>query len=325
MPIKTVHSILLIFSLLFALSIGGCENQTEKEGFSLIEATISDIHAAYRLGELNCRQLVEAYLERIQKYDQRTQLNSIVVINPHALERADELDMEFRRTGILRPLHGIPLIVKDNYETKDMQTTAGSEALKDFFPPDDAYQVRKLCKAGAIILAKSNMAEWAFSPYQTQSSIAGITRNPYDLKRVPAGSSGASSHCCLVGIRSTMGLTSRDGIIPLYSRNDVGGPMSRTLEDAVKILEVIAGYDPADPITEVCKGKVPENYTQFLDEDGLQGAKIGVFRFFTDLPQVDSQVMELFDKALEVMKIKGARIVDPFVIHNFGSLIKNLL
>jgi len=349
MPIKTVHSILLIFSLLFALSIGGCENQTEKEGFSLIEATISDIHAAYRLGELNCRQLVEAYLERIQKYDQRTQLNSIVVINPHALERADELDMEFRRTGILRPLHGIPLIVKDNYETKDMQTTAGSEALKDFFPPDDAYQVRKLCKAGAIILAKSNMAEWAFSPYQTQSSIAGITRNPYDLKRVPAGSSGGtaaavaanfgvlglgtdtgnsirgpSSHCCLVGIRSTMGLTSRDGIIPLYSRNDVGGPMSRTLEDAVKILEVIAGYDPADPITEVCKGKVPENYTQFLDEDGLQGAKIGVFRFFTDLPQVDSQVMELFDKALEVMKIKGARIVDPFVIHNFGSLIKNL-
>jgi Asp-tRNA(Asn)/Glu-tRNA(Gln) amidotransferase A subunit family amidase len=114
---------LLIFALLFAFSFVSCENQTKKEGFSLIEATISDIHAAYRLGELNCRQLVEVYLERIQKYDKRTKLNSIVVINPHALERADELDMEFRRTGILRPLHGIPLIVKDNYETKDLQTT----------------------------------------------------------------------------------------------------------------------------------------------------------------------------------------------------------
>ncbi|MGD9347238.1 MAG: amidase family protein, partial [Candidatus Aminicenantes bacterium] len=248
-------------------------------------------------------------------------------------------------TGNLRPLHGIPVIVKDNYETYDMQTTGGSMALKGFIPPDDAYQVQKLREAGAIILAKSNMAEWAFSPYQTLSSTAGVTANPYDLNRVPAGSSGGtaaavaanfgavglgtdtgnsirgpSSHCCLVGIRSTMGLTSRDGIIPLYLRNDIGGPMCRTVEDAVRVLEVIAGYDPNDPITEKSEGKIPENYTQFLDRDGLDGAHIGVFRLYTDMSTADSEVVALFEQAITDIRQAGAQIVDPFVIPNFGRL-----
>jgi len=267
----------------------------------MVEATIAQIHEAIRSGDLTCRALVERYLERIRVYDQSTRLNAIVIVNPEALADADGLDQEFKRTRKLRPLHGVPVIVKDNFDTKGLQTTGGSLALKGSVPPDDAYQVKKLREAGAIVLAKSNMAEWAFSPLVTVSSIAGITRNPYDLDRVPAGSSGGtaaavaasfgavglgtdtgnsirgpSSHNCLAGIRPTMGLTSRDGIIPLYLRNDVGGPMARTVEDAARLLEVIAGYDPADPITKESEGKVPPSYTRFLDKNGLRGARIGV-------------------------------------------------
>jgi amidase len=345
----------LIFFLTALSYFSACKKAPEtkdkdtKEGFVVEETTIAEIHEAMKNGKITCRKLVENYLQRIETYDQSTGLNAIVVINPSALNRADELDREFERTGKLRPLHGIPIIVKDNYETKDMQTTAGSLALKGFIPPDDAYQVRKIREAGAIVLAKSNMAEWAFSPLQTESSIAGITRNPYDLERVPAGSSGGtaaavsanfgtaglgtdtgnsirgpSSHCCLVGVRSTMGLTSRDGIIPLYLRNDIGGPMARTVEDAVKILEVIAGYDPADPITSRSEGRIPESYTSFLDKDGLRGLRIGVFRYYTDKPSTDSQIIELLDKAISVMKAHGAEVIDPFEIPGFEELTKNI-
>jgi amidase len=338
---------LLLGILLFALAAFpavSCRSQgpgtAEGKGkpFQVVEATIAEIQEAMREGRLTCAELVAAYLRRIEAYDQSTGLNSIVAVNPRALETAEELDREFRKTGKLRPLHGIPVIVKDNFDSKDLPTTAGSLALKGSIPPDDAFQVRKLREAGAIILAKSNMAEWAFSPYVTESSLAGVTRNPYDLDRVPAGSSGGtaasvaasfgavglgsdtgnsirgpSSHCCLVGIRSTMGLTSRDGIVPLYLRNDIGGPMARTVEDAVRVLEVVAGYDPADPITESCRGRVPQNYTQFLDKGGLKGARIGVFRTFIDLPETDPQIKALVEKAIADMKAQGAEIVDPFI------------
>jgi Asp-tRNA(Asn)/Glu-tRNA(Gln) amidotransferase A subunit family amidase len=345
----------LSFLFIVSTSLPCCKKAVDKQekqkmaDFSIEEATIAGIHKAFKKGQLTCRQLVDFYLERIKKHDQSTGLNSIVVINPDAQKRADYLDKLFSQTKLLRPLHGIPIIVKDNYETKDMQTTAGSLALKGFIPPKDAYQVRKLREAGAIILAKSNMAEWAFSPLQTESSIAGITRNPYDLERVPAGSSGGtaaavaanfgtvglgtdtgnsirgpSSHCCLVGIRSTMGLTSRDGIIPLYLRNDIGGPMARTVEDAVKILEVIVGYDPADPITERCKDLSPFFYESCLDEHGLKGARIGVFRYYTDKPTADPQIKNLFDRAIADIQSCGAEIVDPFIIPDFEGLTKDI-
>jgi len=325
------------------------EEKSKKEVFVIEEATIAEIHKAFRKGQLTSRQLVDFYLERIENYDQSSGLNSIVVVNPDAQKRADYLDKTYSQTKKLRPLHGIPIIVKDNYETKDMQTTAGSLAFKGFIPPADAYQVKKLREAGAIILAKSNMAEWAFSPLRTESSIAGITRNPYDLERVPAGSSGGtaaavaanfgtvglgtdtgnsirgpSSHCCLVGIRSTMGLTSRDGIIPLYFRNDIGGPMARTIEDAVKILELIAGFDPSDPITERSEDLDPFFYTSFLKKDGLKGARIGVLRYYTDKPTADPQIKDLFEKAIEDMRSCGADIVNPFIIPDFEELTKNI-
>jgi amidase len=339
--------ICILFLTAFLTACGPKEDTSR--GFSVIETTIGDIHEALRSGDLKCRELVEIYLERIEKYDKSSRLNAIVVVNQNALKTAEELDEEFQKTGKLRPLHGIPVIVKDNYDTYDMQTTGGSMALKGFIPPDDAYQVRKLREAGAIMLLKSNMAEWAFSPYHTLSSTAGVTANPYDLNRVPAGSSGGtaaavaanfgavglgtdtgnsirgpSSHCSLVGIRSTMGLTSRDGIIPLYLRNDIGGPMCRTVEDAVRVLEVIAGYDPNDPITERSRGKIPENYTQFLDKEGLKGAHIGVFRLYTDRPSTDPEVLALFEQAIEDIELAGAEIVDPFVIPDFGNLTKGI-
>jgi Asp-tRNA(Asn)/Glu-tRNA(Gln) amidotransferase A subunit family amidase len=317
--------------------------------FELNETTIGEIHRAIRSGKITCRRLVEAYLKRIDAYDQSTKLNAIVIVNPQALAEADRLDEEFKRTRRLRPLHGIPVIVKDNYDTKDLQTAGGSMALKGSVPPDDAFQVRKIREAGAIVLAKSNMAEWAFSPMLTESSIAGVTRNPYDLERVPAGSSGGtaaavaanlgavglgtdtgnsirgpSSHNALVGIRSTMGLTSRDGIIPLYLRNDVGGPMARTVEDAVRVLELIAGYDPADPITKASAGKIPKNYTQFLKKNGLKGARLGVFRRYVDAPTTDPQIKALVAKAIEDLKAQGAVIVDPFDVPDFETLTKDI-
>ncbi|MBO0798770.1 MAG: amidase, partial [Blastocatellia bacterium] len=337
--------ILLILTTSLALPI----TESTQRKFDPTETTIAEIHQAMRSHKITCRQLVEAYLKRIDAYDRSTRLNSIIIVNPQALAEADKLDAEFKQTGKLRPLHGIPVIVKDNFNTKGLQTTAGSLALKGSIPDDDAFQVRRIREAGAIVLAKSNMAEWAFSPYLTESSIAGVTRNPYDLERVPAGSSGGtaaavaasfgavglgtdtgnsirgpSSHCALVGIRSTMGLTSRGGIVPLYLRNDVGGPMARTVEDAVRVLEVIAGYDPADPITGESRGKVPKNYTQFLKKDGLKGARLGVFRRYIDTPTTDPNIKALVAKAIEDLKKQGAIIVDPFDLPDYDELTKNI-
>lgn len=333
-------------ALLISLACGLAQAQNQ---FEVTETTIAQTQAAIRAGKVTCHQLVESYLRRIRAYDQSSGLNSIVLINPNALAEADRLDREFKRTGKLRPLQGIAMIVKDNYDTYDLQTTGGSLALKGFVPKEDAWMVKKIREAGAIILAKSNMAEWAFSPYVTVSSIGGITRNPYDLDRVPAGSSGGtaaavaaslgevglgtdtgnsirgpSSHNALVGIRPTLGLTSRDGIIPLYIGNDVGGPMARTVEDAVRVLEVVAGYDPADPLTKLSEGKAPKNYTQFLDKNGLRGARIGVFRKYIDAPATDPQIKALSEAAIRDLKAQGAEIIDPFVVPDFDKLTENI-
>lgn len=341
------------FSVLTLLFLTTCQPKTDSEQmtaeFDLIETTIADIHQAYRDGSLTAVELTGRYLARIAAYDKSTGLNAIVVVNPEALAEAERLDTEFRETGKLRPLHGIPVIVKDNYDTEGLQTTGGSKALEGSLPPDDATQVRRIKEAGAIVLAKSNMAEWAFSPMLTESSILGVTRNPYDLERVPAGSSGGtaaavaanlgavglgtdtgnsirgpSSHQALVGIRSTMGLTSRDGIIPLYLRNDIGGPMARTVEDAVRVLEVIAGPDPADPITLRSEGKVPENYTQFLDPDALQGARLGLFRRYVDDPDTDPEIRELTMAAVRDLEKAGATVIDSFDIPDYDTLASGI-
>jgi Asp-tRNA(Asn)/Glu-tRNA(Gln) amidotransferase A subunit family amidase/uncharacterized Ntn-hydrolase superfamily protein len=310
--------------------------------FQLEEVTIAEIHSAFRAGTLTARALVDRYLARIDAYDKRgPALNALITINARARARADELDRIWAETGeLVGPLHGIPVIVKDNYDTHDLQTTAGSAALRGSIPPDDAFQVRKIRQAGAIVLAKSNMAEWAFSPYETVgSALPGYTRNPYALDRVTAGSSGGtaaavaanlgavglgtdtgnsirgpSSHNLLVGIRSTMGLTSRDGIVPLYLDHDIGGPMARTVADAVTVFEVIVGYDPADPVPEASRPRPAVRYRDALDPDGLRGKRIGVVRQLVDAETGDAEIKTRFAEALAVLRAGGAEIVDPVTI-----------
>lgn len=338
-------NLLKIVYLIFILGFVEGYSQKEIKDINLTEITISDIHEAYKNGEYNSQQLVTAYLNRIAQFNKK--INAITTINPNALSIAIALDEEYKKTGILRPLHGIPVIIKDNFNTKGLPTTAGSLALKDFIPDEDAFMVDKLVKAGAIIIAKSNMAEWAFSPMHSESSTAGTTRNPYNLNYVPAGSSGGtgaavaanfgtiglgtdtgnsirgpSSHCSLVGFRSTLGLTSRSGIVPLYLRNDVAGPMCRTVEEATRVLEIIAGYDPEDKITKYSEGKIPNNYQQFLKKDGLKGARIGVLRELSD-DNPDPEINALFEKAIMDMKSLGAQIIDTVSIPNFSKLRQN--
>jgi amidase len=303
------------------------------------EATIADIHAAIRSKDLTCRQLVEMYLDRIQAYDKKgPALNAIIVVNPSAIADADELDSRFARSGLVGPLHCVPMIIKDNYDVAGLPTTAGSLSLKDSMPLRDAFFVRKLREAGALVLAKSNMAEFARDAFETVGSLLpGHTRNPYALDRVPAGSSGGTaaavaanfgaaglgtdtgnsirgpaSHTSLVGIRSTMGLTSRDGIVPDNLSRDIGGPMARTVADAVAVFDVIAGSDPADAVT--ASTQRPTSYLSSLDKDGLRGARIGVVRQLLAGPDPDREIVSLFDHALADMKRQGAEIVESITV-----------
>lgn len=309
--------------------------------FRVEEASIADIHAAMKAGRLTCRALVTAYQRRIEAYDKNgPALNAIVVMNPAALTDADELDRRFARSGLVGPLHCVPTIVKDNFETIGLQSANGSLALKGFASRKDAFQVKRIREAGAIVLAKSNMAEWAFTPYETVSSILpGYTKNPYALDRVTAGSSGGtaaavaasfgavglgsdtgnsirgpSAHQALVGIRSTMGLTSRSGVMPLNLLADIAGPMARTVMDAVAVFQVVVGEDPADPVTAAARGRAPVDYAAALVRDGLRGARIGVLRQAYERETTDPEVVEVFTAALDDLRRAGAIVVDPAAI-----------
>lgn len=302
------------------------------------EATIAQVHQSIRAGRLTCRALVDAYLRRIEAFDRNgPAINSIVVVNPSAQQQADALDLQFRRDGVTTPLHCVPLIVKDNFETTGLQSANGSLSLAGYIAAKDAFQVKRIKEAGAIVLAKSNMAEWAFTPYETVSSILpGYTKNPYALDRVTAGSSGGtaaavaanlalaglgtdtgnsirgpSSHQALVGIRSTMGLTSRAGVFPLNLNADIAGPMTRTVEDAARIFQVIAGEDPDDPVTAAARQHTIPNYLDSLDRNGLRGARIGILRQAYEREGLDPEIVRVFTAAIEDMRRGGAVIVDP--------------
>jgi Asp-tRNA(Asn)/Glu-tRNA(Gln) amidotransferase A subunit family amidase len=318
--------------------------------FDPVEATIAGIHDAMRAGRLTARQVVAQYLQRIEAYDKRgPAINAITNVHPRALEIADSLDAILASTGrLVGPLHGIPVIVKENYDTFDMPTTAGSRALRSSVPPDDAFMVRRLREAGAIIIAKSNMAEWAFSPLETIGSVLpGYTFNPYALNRVPAGSSGGtaaavaaslgvvglgtdtgnsirgpSSHTALVGIRPTIGLTSRDGIIPLYLERDVGGPMTRTVEDGARVLDVVAGVDPADPATADAARHIPGTYLDALDADALRGARFGVVRDLSNRRGAEPEVIERFDEAIARLRELGATVIDSVDMWVLGDSMR---
>jgi amidase len=318
--------------------------------FHLVEAGIADIHAALADGRITCHGLVADYLARIGEYDKNgPAINAIVMVNPDALAVADSLDAVAKRGGTLGPLHCVPMIVKDNYQTRGLQTTAGSLAFKGFEPERDAFVVARIRAAGAIVLAKANMAELAFSPYETVSSILpGYTRNPYELDRVTAGSSGGpaaavaanmgavglgtdtgnsirgpSSHQALVGIRPTMGLTSRAGVVPLFLGADMTGPMARTVADAVAVLQVIAGADPDDPVTLNSRGHVSANYAAAMLRDGLRGARIGVLHQAYDTRTLDPEIERIFERALDDLRREGATIIDPAAVPDLPAILRS--
>jgi Asp-tRNA(Asn)/Glu-tRNA(Gln) amidotransferase A subunit family amidase len=339
---------LTTLSLLALVNTRPAAAQQARGPFRLEEASIAEIHAAFASGQLTCRTLVQGYLDRIDALDKRGPgINAIVTINPAALSLADSLDAVQGRGAPLGALHCIPTFVKDNFETFDLQTTAGSLALKGWIPKRDATQVARIRAAGAVILAKSNLAEWAFTPYETVSSILpGYTRNPYALDRVTAGSSGGtaaavaanmgavglgtdtgnsirgpSAHQALVGIRSTMGLTSRAGVVPLSNEQDIAGPMARSVADAVAVFQVIAGEDSDDPITNASRGRRAADYRGFVVPGGLRGARIGVLRQAYDRSTLDPEVRDVFAKALDDMRGAGAVVLDSAMVPRLDSIL----
>jgi amidase len=315
-------------------------------GFVLEEATIGTIHAAFTSKQLTCVQLVRSYLQRIEMNDDKgPALNAVLTVNPKALEVAAQLDEVGTRP--LPPLHCIPVVVKDNYNTADMPTTGGSVTLARSIPLDDAFVVKRLRQAGAVIIAKSNLTELARGG-TTVSSLGGQTRNPYDLTRTPGGSSGGTgaaiaanfavlgtgsdtgqsirspaSAQSLVGLRPTRGLVSRDGIIPFSTTQDEAGPITRTVEDAARMLEVIAGYDRADPVTAFGLDKISRSYTAFLNRDGLKGARVGALMDLFGNDAVHRQVNAVVESAIVKLTEAGATVV-RFNIANIDALTRDL-
>jgi amidase len=308
-----------------------------------MEATIADITAAYESGELTAAALTRAYLDRIEAYDRRgPTIRALITVNPTAVDDAKALDRERAQQGPRGPLHGIPVIIKDNYDTAGLPTSAGSVLLADSVPANDAFTVARLRAAGVVIIGKANMSEFALSfDRLSHSSLGGVTRNPYNLNRNVAGSSSGSaaavaanfavfatgtdtagsirapaSTAAGVGIRPTLGLTSRSGVVPVALSLDVTGPMARTVADAALALQVMAGVDEDDPRTEESDGRGAADYAAFLDADALAGARLGVVRgFFGANAEVDAAM----EAALEAMRSQGATIVDvelPAVLLN---------
>jgi amidase len=318
----------------------------EVKPFELDEITIAELQDGMKSGKFTARSLVEKYMGRIDQIDKRgPAINAIIELNPDALSIADGLDQERKAKGPRGPLHGIPVLIKDNIDTADrMMTTAGSLALVGSKPAKDSLVAQKLRGAGAVILAKTNLSEWANirSSHSVSgwSGRGGLTKNPYALDRNPCGSSSGtgsgisanlaavgigtetdgsivcpSSSNGLAGIKPTVGLVSRSGIIPISHSQDGPGPMCRTLRDAAILLGALTGVDPEDAATAVSAGKAQTDYAQYCDPNGLKGARIGVARrYFGFNDAVDA----LIEQSLAVMKQQGATLVDPADIETLG-------
>lgn len=308
--------------------------------FNLAEATVDSIQAGLQSGAVTCSEITQLYLNRIAAYDdQGPALSAIISTNPNALSLAAQLDTQYAASGPVGSLHCVPVVLKDNFDTFDLPTTAGALALEGFLPGSDAFQVAKLRDAGALILAKANLSEFAFA-FTSTSSLGGTTVTPYDPSRNAGGSSGGtgaaiaanfgvlgfgtdtggsirvpSSFNSLVGVRPTIGLSSRAGIVPLALTQDVGGPMTRTVKDAALALNVTAGFDPNDPATAGSIGKIPADYTAFLDANGLVGARIGVVRevFGLDSNPESAKTNAVINDAIDSLIALGATVEDVTV------------
>jgi amidase len=331
---------------LLAVSVAHARIDAQRvEPFDVTEKSIRELQAAMADGRVTAEKLVERYVERIATYDQNgPRLNAVIYVNPNATRDARELDAERKARGPRGPLHGIPVLLKDNFETRDMPTTGGSLALRGIVPPRDAFQVAQLRRAGAVLLGKVNLHELALG-LTSISSLGGQTLNPYDVRRAPGGSSGGSgvaaaacfaaftlgtdtsgsiripsSHNSMVGLRPSAGLSSRAGIIPFGHTQDTGGPMARTVEDIALVLDATVGYDPTDPTTQASNGRIPRSYTSSLKAGALSTARIGVLtEFFGNAPE-DQEVALVVRRAIDEMKMRGAAAVDV-VIPDLAKLV----
>lgn len=325
--------------------------QTAPANFQVLETSIDDIHAAMKAGRLTAHQLTQLYLDRIRAYDkQGPKINAIITLNPNALADADRLDAAYRASGFVGSLHGIPVLVKDEIDAAGMPTTLGTTVFKDYRPTRDSFVVDRLRKAGAIILGKTTLSEFAAG--DTYGSMFGVTRNPYDPERTVGGSSGGSAASVaanfatvalgeetvasirrpggwndVVSMRPTPGLVSRSGMWDGYPTLPAQmGPIARNVRDLAHLLDVMAGYDPEDPLTAEGVDKHEGSYTRFLDANGLKGARIGVLResvgMFSEPGSADfKKVDAVFDKDIADLRAAGAVIVDPIVIPDFKALL----
>jgi amidase len=338
------------FAELASLAVAGAVLPRRQQAFTFEETTIAQLQDGMRSGRRSARGITQAYLGRVAALDrQGPALRAVLEINPDALTIAQDLDDERRRGRVRGPLHGIPVIIKDNIDTHDrMQTTAGSLALEGNIALRDAFIVERLRAAGVVILAKANLSEWA--NFRSTRSSSGWSargrqcRNPYVLDRTPSGSSSGSAvavsanlcaaavgtetdgsiispsnACGIVGIKPTVGLVSRSGIIPIAHSQDTAGPMCRTVADAAALLTALAGTDPRDPATAAAEGRIAPDYTAFLERDGLRGMRIGVPRRSTNNPIVE----QVLQQAIAVLKAQGAEVIDPAVIETAGQLGTN--
>lgn len=317
--------------VLLATILAGSTAPLSADTFDLDSATIADLNRAFDQGTLTAEQLVRLCLARIAAYDrQGPRLHAVITLNARAIETARALDAERKAKGRRSPLHGIPIVLKDNFDTSDMPTTGGSVLLEGWTPPDDAFVVKKLRDAGAIILAKVNLSEFASGG--AHSSLGGQTLNPHDLTRTPSGSSGGTGAAIaagyaivglgtdtggsvrgpstsngIVGLKPTHGLLSRDGIIPLALSFDTAGPMARSVYDVAAALGIMTGIDTADAATKKSEAKLDADYTRHLKADALKGARIGVARDFLG---ADLDVDWVVEASLDTMRKAGATIVD---------------
>ena len=320
-----------------------------RDKFQWLEASIPELQRAMSSGNLSSVALTKAYLRRIDELDRKGPgINSVIELNPDALDIARERDRERKRKELRGPMHGIPVLLKDNIDTADkMLTTAGSLALVGSRPTRDAFLVQRLRDAGAVILGKTNLSEWAnFRSSRSTSGWSargGLTRNPYALDRNTSGSSSGSAaavaanlcsvavgtetngsivspatYCGVVGLKPTVGLISRSGIIPISKSQDTAGPMTRTVEDAAVLLSAMTGVDDHDEVTKSSRGHLHRDYTQFLKTDGLRGARIGVARqYFRTRNELVTRAM---DSTIKVLKEAGAELVDPVELPSFNKL-----
>jgi amidase len=317
-----------------AVLVGLClmmANPAAQKTVDLDVATIADINAAFAKGTLTSERLTQMFLARIEAFDRKgPALRAVIAVNPKALETARAMDAERRTKGPRGPFHGVPIVLKDNIDTADQPTTGGSLMLEGSMPPDDAFVVKKLRAAGAVIVAKVNLSEFASGA--AHSSLGGQILNPHDLTRSPSGSSGGTGAAIaaafamaglgtdtggsvrgpstangIAGLKTTMGLVSRDGVIPLALSFDTVGPMARHVSDVAAMLSVIAGVDPADASTRAGDGRTMADYTQSLKADALKGARLGIAR---DFMGQDGDVDWIMEASLDAMRKQGATIVD---------------